>query len=99
MEMDMSAITEEVRSKVANRSQFDGTVKFCFETKDVLLIDGRHSPYVICNEDKAADCTVRIKFADFVKMVRGELNGTMAYMTGKLKVEGNLALAVGLSKF
>jgi putative sterol carrier protein len=97
--MDLSAITEEVRTKLANRTPFDGTVKFCFETKDVLLIDGRHSPYVICNEDKAADCTVRIKFSDFVKMVRGELNATMAYMTGKLKIEGNMALAVGLSTF
>ena len=46
-------------------------------------------------EGAAATPSVTIKMAadDYVKMVNGELNGTMAYMKGQMKVTGNLMLA------
>jgi putative sterol carrier protein len=37
--------------------------------------------------------TIKMSADDYVKMVNGELNGTMAYMKGQMKVTGNLMLA------
>jgi putative sterol carrier protein len=34
--------------------------------------------------------------SDFLDMVSGKLNGQMAFMTGKLKVEGDMMLAMQL---
>jgi putative sterol carrier protein len=46
-------------------------------------------------EGAAATPSVTIKMAadDYLKLVNGQLNGTMAYMKGQMKVTGNLMLA------
>lgn len=47
-------------------------------------------------EQEKADCTLLMSSQDFVKMARGKLNGTQAFMTGRLKVKGNIGLALKL---
>ena len=44
------------------------------------------------------DIQVTMKDADFVNFINGKLNGQMAFMTGKLKVKGNMQLAMKLNK-
>lgn len=43
------------------------------------------------------DCTVVMKDKHFVKLINGEMNPKLAFLTGKLKVTGNMALALKLS--
>lgn len=45
-----------------------------------------------------ADCTVVMQDEDFVRMVNGKLKPQMAFLTGKLKVTGNVGLALKLTK-
>jgi putative sterol carrier protein len=45
-----------------------------------------------------AGCTITIGDKDFVDLVQGKLNGQMAFMSGKLKVAGNMALAMKLQQ-
>ena len=37
--------------------------------------------------------TLKMKAEDYLKMAHGKLNGAMAFMTGKMKISGNRALA------
>ncbi len=37
--------------------------------------------------------TIKMKAEDYVKMVNGQLNGTVAFMTGLMKISGNMILA------
>jgi predicted lipid carrier protein YhbT len=44
-------------------------------------------------------CTLTIAEADFLDLISGTLNGQMAFLTGKLKVAGDMALALKLGAF
>jgi putative sterol carrier protein len=41
----------------------------------------------------APTSTIKMEAGNYIKMVNGELNGTMAFMKGQLKVSGNMMLA------
>ncbi|MBI1908824.1 MAG: SCP2 sterol-binding domain-containing protein [Deltaproteobacteria bacterium] len=43
-----------------------------------------------------ANCTVTMSDENFISLVTGKLNPQMAFMTGKLKVAGNMGLALKL---
>ena len=40
--------------------------------------------------------TLKMKGEDYIKMVNGDLNGPMAFMTGKLKISGQIPMAMKL---
>ena len=45
-----------------------------------------------------AGCTMTLDSEDFVKMFKGELNPTQAFMGGKLKIKGDMMIAMKLEK-
>ena len=45
-----------------------------------------------------ADCTVTIADADYVNLIAGKANGQQLFMSGKLKISGNMGLAMKLSE-
>eukprot|EP01098_Paradermamoeba_levis_P015666 TRINITY_DN807_c0_g1_i1.p1 TRINITY_DN807_c0_g1~~TRINITY_DN807_c0_g1_i1.p1 ORF type:complete len:267 (-),score=125.26 TRINITY_DN807_c0_g1_i1:67-807(-) len=45
-----------------------------------------------------ADCTLTLAEPDFLGMVAGKLNGQQLFMSGKLKIAGNMALAMKLDQ-
>ncbi|HVA84149.1 MAG TPA: SCP2 sterol-binding domain-containing protein [Candidatus Binataceae bacterium] len=49
-------------------------------------------------EGKAAspNITISMTASDYLDMVNGKLNGQMAFMTGKLKIAGDMGLALRL---
>jgi len=50
----------------------------------------------VTNDDTAADCTIKMDFSDFADLIGGKLDGMTAFMTGKLKIEGDMGVAMKL---
>jgi putative sterol carrier protein len=46
--------------------------------------------------DGPAECTIRMTAQDFVDLTEGKANGQQLFFTGKLKVEGDMSLALRL---
>jgi len=59
-------------------------------------VDGKSTPNQVSNENKPADCTITVSLDTFKKMVARELDGTAAFMQGKLKVAGDMSVAMKL---
>src|SRR5919204_394279 len=62
----------------------------------VTLEDGKVS--VTEGATGEPDCTITSSQQNFERIVAGDLNPTSAYMTGKLKVKGNMGAAMKLQK-
>ena len=64
-------------------------------TWTVALADGT---LTVTEEAGEADCTISASEENFEKIVAGEQNPTTAYMTGKLKIKGDMGAAMKLQK-
>lgn len=95
--MTLEEITAQMQSRVADKGGIDGkTVKFDFSGDGVMTIDGSKSPAEVNNDDVDSDCTVIVDKDLFESIVSGEENAQMAFMSGKLKVEGDMGIAMQL---
>ncbi len=63
----------------------------------VVHLDDTVSPTAISNDQKEAECTIKIDLPNFEKLVSGDLNPMMAFMTGKMKVDGDKGVAMKMS--
>jgi putative sterol carrier protein len=95
--LTLDEITEGLRTRVGDRSPIAAIVKFDFGDEGVVRVDGTASPTVVDNEDGDADCTVRVTTGDFAQIASGAIQPQMAFMTGKLRVEGDVSLAMRLN--
>ena len=93
--MTLQEITAKMKEGASKKSAFGNSVKFATD-QGVVHIDGNQSPPAVSNDDKAADCTLKMAFSDFDDMINGKLDGMTAFMTGKLKIEGDMGVAMKL---
>jgi putative sterol carrier protein len=70
----------------------DATIQFNISTPMNVVISGGSCT---ANEGTAgnADVTLTMEDDDLIALMKGELNGMTAFMTGKLQLEGDLMLA------
>jgi putative sterol carrier protein len=62
-----------------------------------LMLDGTaDSVTEVPSDGNAADTTIKVAWDDWQAMAAGTLDGMTAFMTGKLKVEGDMSNAMQL---
>ena len=60
------------------------------------FLDGTGADNTVTTEDKEADCTIKIDREDLEAILSGELNPMSAFMSGKIKVQGDMSVAMKL---
>ncbi len=71
---------------------FDGSVKFDIEGEGCILVNESGASV----SDDEADCTISASADTFQEILDGSVNPTMAFMTGKLKLDGDMGTAMKL---
>jgi len=94
--MDLQIATTTLRNKVGTSSDLGATLKFDCGDDGVIVIDGASTPSTVDNNDRDTDCTITLTVDSLSEMMRGELNPTTAFMTGRIKVSGDMGVALKL---
>jgi putative sterol carrier protein len=96
--MSLAETTERLRARVGEDCGIPKVIKFDFGGDGVIRIDGASKPNTVDNTDGPADCTISVSLSDFQDMGTGKLNPQMAFMMGKLKIAGDMSIALQLGK-
>jgi putative sterol carrier protein len=109
MEKSMDMITpKEIFAKLERKileragefSQIGGIYKFVLNGVDggTWVVDLRKDSFGVRESDEEAQCKVTISSQAFVQIATGKLKAESAFMRGKLKLIGDLGLAMKLGK-
>ena len=88
--MDLVAIVKE-RAEGKDLSVLGGSIKFVVD-ENVVLIDGDSGE--ISSEDHEATCTISTDADTMQSIMDGSSSPQAAFMTGKLKVAGDMSIAL-----
>lgn len=98
-----SIVFEEMAKRLATRDLSDVDAIFQFnisgEEEGYWTVDLKQSPAAVEEaQSDDADCTISMNDDDFLALAQGNLDPTMAFMQGKVKIQGNMGLALKLDK-
>lgn len=94
-----SQLSANLKKNAANNKGINGVFQFDISGDDPMafyfkLDDG--APTISEGTSDSPSITISMAASDFKDMVDGKLNGTMAFMSGKLKIKGDMSLAMKL---
>ncbi len=96
--MTLDECTTAIRNKVGADSGLAASLKFDCGADGTIFIDGKSTPNCVSNSADSADCNVGITLENLAAMIQGDLEPATAFMTGKLKVTGDMSVAMRLQR-
>lgn len=96
--MSLDTTTQAIRTKVGDDSGLEATLKFDLGDDGVIVIDAQATPNTVDNNDRETDCTVGITLDNLNAMLAGNLDPVSGFMSGKLKVSGDMSVAMRLQR-
>jgi putative sterol carrier protein len=88
----------EARADASKLAGMSNSYLFDIEGEGQWLVDVRDGAVTVTPGGGDADATITTSGETFEKIVAGEQNPTTAYMTGKLKIKGDMGAAMKLQK-
>lgn len=96
--MTLAELTEKLRGKAQADLGLRKVIKLDFGPDGLIRFDGTAVPNEVSNEDGPADCTIKVKYEDLLDILAGRKSAQAAFMFGKIKVEGDLGVAMQLGQ-
>jgi putative sterol carrier protein len=94
--MTKEILLESISQQAKNVAPLGAKLKFKLGDDFVIHIDGSGDTNVVTDCDDEAECTISTDIDTLLKLRSGELNPMMAVMGGKVKISGNMGLAMKL---
>jgi putative sterol carrier protein len=97
-DLSVPEFTEGFRSRLAGKPAINTRIKFVFEEGGCIFIDGKSESNRVTDADDAADVTLKLSLETMNRLHRKETNGMTAFMSGKVKLEGDMLAAMKLDQ-
>lgn len=95
--MTLNEATDKVKQLALNNGgKVKSTINFQFE-EGIIHLDDTVSPTLVNNESSGAACSIKLSLDNFEKLLSGDLNPMMAFMSGKMKIDGDKGVAMKLA--
>ena len=85
-------ITVRLREALQHREGLPKSLKLDFKGEGFIHVEGQ----TVTNDDLPADCTVVVSREDLEAMAKGQLDPMSAMLRGRLKIKGDMAVAMQL---
>ena len=95
----MTDLLAIIQKNTERAKPFGAIIKFDTGSDGVICIDGTGEVVTVDTQDRDANTTIALSSKNLEKLLQGKLNPAMAAMTGKLKVQGDMSLALKLANF
>jgi len=93
--MDLDSILAGINTQAASAAPIGSSIKFQLDDH-IIYVDGTGDTNVISTDDKDADCVIISTMETFKGLQSGDLNPMMAVMSGKVKIKGDMGVAMKL---
>ena len=90
--------TLEARIDASKTAGMNNSYLFDIDGAGKWKVDVQDGSVKVTEDEEDADVTITTSEETFEKITSGEQNATSAYMTGKLKVKGDMGAAMKLQK-
>ena len=91
--MALQDIADGIRAGLSDKN-FEGSLKFDCGQDGVIVLADRSAT----TQDQETDCTIRISRDNLTKLLTGKLNPMTGVMMGKLKISGDMGVAMKLGQ-
>jgi putative sterol carrier protein len=97
--MDLQEVAAAMTERVSGKAPLGGTLKFDMGEDGSIFIDGDGSSNTVtANKNDPARCTITMTADDFKELIQGRLQPTSAFMQGRMRVDGDMTLAMKLGQ-
>jgi putative sterol carrier protein len=95
--VSLEKIIDGLKQRIGEDCGLGSVVKFDFGEQGTVTLDATQIPNQVSESSAEPDCTMVISIDDFMAMADGSLDGVSAFMTGRLKVQGDMGIAMKLA--
>lgn len=89
----LNTAAEALRGKM-NGSGFQGSVRFDMSDDGFIRVEDE----TVTTDEGESDCTIIASMETFQEMFEGQLDPTAAFMTGKIKIDGDMGVAMRMAQ-
>ena len=94
--MSLLSVVETVTKRAEHADPLGATLRFDLGEDGSIYLDGKGDENTVSESQEEADCVIQITKDNFEKLLSGDLNPMAAFMGGKIKVKGDMGIAMKL---
>jgi len=93
----LEELTKKIQIAVSKKVAFGFNVRFDLDKGESIYVLAESEPVKVTNSKDPADTVFKVSEINLDAMLDGKLSPMSAYITGKMKIEGDMGKAMQLS--